>query len=97
MNTGTADNKQPILSKDIFNTAVWGCEYPFHLPRRWKQKTFLEWLHTPPAATDTLQRLRELAARDVRAYKAEKNVRCTGKENKEGSRAKGRGAANVYF
>ena len=83
MNTGNTDNKQPILSKDIFNTAVWGCEYPFHLPRRWKQKTFFEWLHTPPAATDTLQRLRELAARDVQAYKAEKNVRCTGKENKE--------------
>lgn len=83
MNTGTADNKQPILAKDIFNKAVWGCEYPFHLPRRWKQKTFFEWLHTPPAATDTLHRLRDLAARDVQAYKAEKNVRCTGKENKE--------------
>jgi hypothetical protein len=80
MNTGTADNKQPILLKDILNKAVWGCKNPFGKAenKRWTQKTLWEWLHTPPAASDALRRLSDLAAHDVCAYKAEKQSRCTG-------------------
>ena len=80
MNTGTADNKQPILLKDILNKAVWGCKNPFGKAenKRWTLKTFWEWLHTPPAASDALRRLSDLAAHDVCAYKAEKQSRCGG-------------------
>ena len=80
MNTGNTDNKQPILLKDILNKAVWGCKNPFGKPenKRWTQKPFLEWLHTPPAAPEALRLLNDLAAHDVCAYKAEKQSRGTG-------------------
>jgi hypothetical protein len=80
MNTETADKTQPILLKDILDSAVWGCNNPFSTERRWTQKPFWEWLHTPPAAPDAMRLLNDLAARDVQTYKTEKQSRCKGRK-----------------